>query len=445
MLIKFKFLGEEAENISYLLYKNPNNLFKREINSHTMYLFYKKCILGFTAFNFFVEVNTEAIRRNDIYDASDYVNDRAHALSSITTAAMKKCFGSAMRGDQPEGFVHLVDKEFKFEVELISFTNSPRLSINLFESLGYTVTQKFTRKGSQVYSLKVDGKSTVKDILSQLYILIPVIDNHSHIYSDVNEVDKIIRFGGDWLTEHPYKEMIINRYLQYRASLVKHFKEEAKETTVEEEIEAPKIERLGDKRYASIKDILKNYGSKKIIDFGCGGGKLTLKIEEDAQRVLAVDSYYPALERLKIKSRKNPKIDIKLGNVYYFDQDYAGYDSVVLCEVIEHLNYPNYVMENIFENIKPELLVVTTPNRNYNYHYGMIESEKRHRDHKFEWNTEEFKSYIQSVQDSYGYDVEYVGVGDPDEDGEYATVIAVLSNNPDKLRETALNWKERKV
>jgi len=50
-------------------------------------------------------------------------------------------------------------------------------------------------------------------------VLIPVLDADKHYWVGDDEVEKLIRSGEGWLTGHPERELIVNRYLKYQRSL----------------------------------------------------------------------------------------------------------------------------------------------------------------------------------------------------------------------------------
>ena len=56
---------------------------------------------------------------------------------------------------------------------------------------------------------------------SQLYILLPVLDNAKHYWVSPDEVDKLMRRGSGWLEDHPERELIVRRYLMTRRAFVR--------------------------------------------------------------------------------------------------------------------------------------------------------------------------------------------------------------------------------
>ena len=70
----------------------------------------------------------------------------------------------------------------------------------------------------------------------------------------------------------------------------------------------------------------------------------------------------------------------------------------------------------LFEFAKPPVVVLTTPNREYNSIYGFIdEDDLRHGDHRFEWTRAEFRNWATGIAERFGYKVMFSEIGDSDE------------------------------
>ena len=74
----------------------------------------------------------------------------------------------------------------------------------------------------------------------------------------------------------------------------------------------------------------------------------------------------------------------------------SGYDAAAVIEVIEHLDKPRLAAFErvLFEYACPTVVVLTTPNVEYNIKFENLPAGKfRHRDHRFEWTRSEFESW----------------------------------------------------
>src|SRR4029079_13293191 len=92
----------------------------------------------------------------------------------------------------------------------------------LFEPLGYEVRaehhpldEKFPEWGeSSYYAVEIGKHVTLQDLLTHLYVLIPVLDADKHYWVGKDEVEKLLRHGEGWLQGHPEREAIVSRYLR---------------------------------------------------------------------------------------------------------------------------------------------------------------------------------------------------------------------------------------
>src|SRR5207248_4325693 len=98
----------------------------------------------------------------------------------------------------------------------------------LFAPLGYAVEAArhpldpaFPQWGeSAYYTVRLRGHVRVADVLTHLYVLIPVLDDEKHYWVGDDEVEKLLRHGEGWLAAHPERETIARRYLKHRRNLI---------------------------------------------------------------------------------------------------------------------------------------------------------------------------------------------------------------------------------
>src|SRR4029078_5287882 len=104
------------------------------------------------------------------------------------------------------------------------------------------------------------------------------------------------------MTSHPKKEEITKRYLKYRRDLAKDalarlVDEESPEAEVVEGVhnnEEEAVERtlnLNEQRLNSVIAVLKSTNAKRVLDLGCGEGKLLRVLLEDRafEEIVGVD------------------------------------------------------------------------------------------------------------------------------------------------------------
>jgi hypothetical protein len=94
-----------------------------------------------------------------------------------------------------------------------------------------------------------------------------------------------------------------------------------------------------------------------------------------------------------------------------------GYDAATVIEVIEHQDPPRLAAFErvLFEFARPKVVVVTTPNVEYNVRFETLPAGKfRHKDHRFEWTRAEFRSWADRMCQRFDYTVRFVPIGPED-------------------------------
>ena len=223
-----------ATDLGYLLHKNPANYQRFELPFGKADVFYpeaseEKCTATLMLEVDPVELTRPKEGRRPGSWLQDYVNDRPYTASSYMSVAIASVFGNALRGqskERPE-LAH-TPIPLKAEVQVVPSRAGGDLIANLFEPLGYeveleghTLDEQFPDWGeSQYFTVKLSQTVRLKDLLSHLYVLLPVLDNEKHYFVGKDEVEKLLRHSEGWLGKHPKQELISKRYLKYRQVLV---------------------------------------------------------------------------------------------------------------------------------------------------------------------------------------------------------------------------------
>jgi 3' terminal RNA ribose 2'-O-methyltransferase Hen1 len=374
--------------------------------------------------------------------------------------AISQVFGSALSGrcrDKPE----LVDVKLPLTaaISVLPCRGGEGFLRKLFEPMGYQVECRRLELDAQYpelgespyYHVELSGQARLTDLLSHLYVLIPVLDNDKHYWIGDAEVEKLLRHGEGWLAKHPVKEEIVRRYLKRRwnltqAALARLAPEEEEPTADEETVTAldaaeQTVEqplRLNDQRLAAVLDALKSCGAKRVLDLGCASGNLLKRLLEEKQfeQIVGLDVSHRMLEiaadRLRLERmlpRQRQRIELWHGSLTYRDQRMAGFDAAAIVEVIEHLDPPRLAsLERVlFEFARPRRVVVTTPNVEYNVRFsGLPAGKLRHRDHRFEWTRSEYHVWTGRVGARFGYHVTHAPIGPDDPEVGAPTQMAVF-------------------
>jgi len=452
MLLTITTTHQPATDLGYLLHKNPARLHRIELAFGEAYVAYPEATAERCTAALVVDVDTVGlVRKRD--GLAQYVNDRPYAASSFLSVAIVKAFGTALAGrskDRPE----LVSVPLPLEVRIagVPCRGGEAILRQLFEPLGYAVEAeqlpldiRFPEwGGSRYFNVTLRANATVHDALSHVYVCIPVLDADKHYWVGDDEVDKLLRHGEGWLAAHPHRNAIARRYLKHKKHLVREAvqrlvaqdDEEQEEKASEEEVVERKIS-LAEHRMTGVVAALKEHHATTIIDLGCGEGRLlrALLKEHAFTRVAGMDVSTRALEiaRDKIEhgpSRLRDKLALFQGSLMYRDKRLRDYEAATAVEVIEHLEPSRLASFErvVFGEAKPRLVVVTTPNVEYNVRWESLPAGRmRHRDHRFEWTRAEFRAWAERVAAENGYAFAWRAVGPEDEEVGPPTQMGVFT------------------
>lgn len=463
MLFTVTTTHQPATDLGYLLHKNPARLQTLEVAYGQAHIFYPEATPERCTAALLLDIDPIALVRNHRGPAGEgfaleqYVNDRPYAASSFLSSALSKAFNTAMNGtckDRPD----LPDMLLPLEatVDVMPAASAEQLE-RLFVPLGYTVEAQAHLLdptipewgNSRYFTLHLRHAALrLRDLLTHLYVLIPVLDNSKHYWINQSEAEKLLHRGGEWLRLHPEREFITRRYLRF-AELVNPTLErllevdEAPDSAVEREdwptAEATEAlaaaalvgqseavsekQNLHDLRLDRVAEEVRRLGAKRVLDLGCGEGKLVRRLLKmpHVEHILALDVSWRELERAhqslhvaEMPPRQRERLTLTQGSLLYHDPRLAGYDVAAVVEVIEHLDESRLAAfeQVVFARARPGAVLVTTPNADYNQRYETLSAgEFRHSDHRFEWTRAEFMAWAAGVAERNGYRVRMEPLG----------------------------------
>lgn len=190
MLLTISTQREPATDLGYLLHKHPDRLQTFDLSFGKAHVYYPEAGQDRCAACLLLDVDPVGMargkNRSQSFLLGHYVNDRPYVASSFMSVAISQLFGTAMGRrckDRPE----LVSTPLPLvaRIDVLPVRGGEGFLHKLFEPLGYTVEpqrhtldEKFPEWGeSPYYSVTITGTKTLSELLTHLYVLIPVFDN----------------------------------------------------------------------------------------------------------------------------------------------------------------------------------------------------------------------------------------------------------------------------
>jgi len=348
-------------------------------------------------------------------------------------------------------------------------------------------------KDSHYFNVTLRHTIRLSDLLSHLCVLIPVLDDDKHHWFSEDKIDRLLRRGESWLKTHPAQAHINRRYLKHKrklaeTALARLMEGEDPDAAAEaaaagwQKLAALKPVSLNQQRMEQVAATLKAAGAKRIVDLGCGEGSLLWVLRQDQwfEKLMGVDVSYRELAKAKkrlrrelspmqqrsskpnssgpnssgpngpVQNRSEPngskpngsksnrsepnRVELMQGSLIYRDERLKGYDAATVIEVIEHMDLDRLAAFErvLFEFAQPGLVIVTTPNAEFNVHFSSLQPGKlRHQDHRFEWTRQEFWHWAKGVCDRFGYSVTFQGIGFDDPAVGSPTQMALFQQKDD--------------
>jgi 3' terminal RNA ribose 2'-O-methyltransferase Hen1 len=444
MFVSIATTHRPATDLGFLLMKHPDRVHEVELTFGKGLVFFPEATAERCEAALAIEVDPIGLVRGrgqgeGLLDK--YVNDRPYAASSFLSVALNRAFRTAMTGvsrERPDLAASPIPLTVR--VTPLPARGGETVIRQLFEPLGWTVNVERIEGPagpSRYYNLRLEGAQRVADALTHLFVLIPVLDDDKHYWVGDDEVEKLLQKGGEWLAKHPAKELIAQRYLKNRRALARaalaRLAPEAEEDETEEAAEdarsageaaLEKPIRLNDLRMDAVMATLRASGAASVADLGCGEGKLLAILRKERQftRIVGLDASMVSLQRANQKLGLDKaagvaveRLQLLHGALTYRDDRLRGFDAATLVEVVEHLDADRLpaLAEAVFGHARPRLVVVTTPNSEFNASFvNMAPGSFRHPDHRFEWTRAEFHGWVKSIEQAYGYQAELSDIGE---------------------------------
>jgi 3' terminal RNA ribose 2'-O-methyltransferase Hen1 len=195
---------------------------------------------------------------------------------------------------------------------------------------------------------------------------------------------------------------------------------------------------LHEERLDTVRRHLIANGAQSVLDLGCGPGELIARLlpEPQFKRIVGIDISMDALAAARALLGLGPEMEcgrVRLLHASFAQDDerLAGFDAATLVETIEHIDPGRLsaVEQAVFGCYRPRIVIVTTPNADYNILHGIRPGRFRHSDHRFEWGRARFRQWAMGVAQRNTYAVIFIDIGEPDPELGSSTQMAVFKQN----------------
>lgn len=176
---------------------------------------------------------------------------------------------------------------------------------------------------------------------------------------------------------------------------------------------------LHEERLKAVQQALLSSGARTVLDLGCGSGPLMIRLVRSGrfEKVVGVDTSTRSLQLLerKLEGVRSERCHVTLVHASFLDRniDLAGFEAAIMVETIEHIapDKLSAVENAVFARYRPQTVIITTPNSEYNDSLGVPKYRFRHRDHRFEWKRQKFRSWAERVAARNRYEVLFKDIG----------------------------------
>ena len=439
-----------ADELGFLLQKHPGRVFERELSVGVARVFYPEATAERCEVCLLLEADPVKLARESHGSGpgGGYAAAKPYLAGSLLAVALGRCFNTALAGRAKEKTERLTEAwPLTVTLPALPCRGGADAVRAAFEPLGYAcdiVTSPLDPDQpawgeAGVHHVILTGRQTIPAVLNHLAVLLPALEGDRHHFVSSEEVEKLVRRGGEWLADHPLRDRLVAFSLKRKPSLIAQALEQLDALTGDGEAVKPRP--LHAARLDAVMTVLADpaRGVASVADLGCGEGKLLRRLiaEPRFDRILGLDVSAPLLartaDRLHLdRGGVGDRVSLIQGSLTLKDDRLEGFDAAVLCEVIEHVDPHRLdaVAACVFGCARPRVVVLTTPNREFNAVWQTLPaSERRHADHRFEWDRPEFAAWTDEVADRHGYRVQRSGVGEERAEFGPPSQLAVFTRN----------------
>lgn len=373
--------------------------------------------------------------KEDLYDYLPYMQ---YCSPLLVTCVVREMFNTTLnQGSQDDAVCYCSIEQAIMKLN--------KRSINLINKLNifvkdYKVTITPTNTNKLYKFVITSNNSTINDLFKYAYMLGYIINCITFGYIEIpaaSALDKVIKIINDlnlsYYVRYTIKMYMLGRkdFTRIKSALEGNDNNVHKITMMYGNTQCQRFETI--KKYTTeFLSYSKTHSkSPHIVDIGCGEGYYVRNLLGYI-KMQKIDVVYHAHD---IDDTEMDKIDIliKSNKIYSVVKPYRSFNDmintlaslnndstvmIIFSEVIEHIpcDQVKLFMIDLINRINFNMMLVTTPQVEFNKHYLIAEGEFRHVDHKQEFTKSEFEAFMNDVvfssKRNMNIESEYIMIGD---------------------------------
>jgi len=393
----------DDNKFSYLLCKNPANTYDRDT------------VKGKYIDNFIYQITCNADSKKMLSTLKDRNEESyvSYQYEGVTPINLNNIFGACLRSaltmNYPDkDITDIASKPRDLECIIGPFICNKKQYINTLNSFNLSVSVQ--EEKSVATSFKINSNlDTLSSFLQKIFILSMYFTFKYNLFPvQMSQIEKYIAMSKSWFEKNEFSKYIIRIFSNNRKDIEKKMCDNL--ITDTEDNQEVKDQLYID--YMTLHQVRHNFITKTIselvddkefttiVDYGCANGKLSLKLNDELKKldkkfeIYSYDANDKAKEKLeRVKHVHFYQMNLLVPN---FNIIPINIDILILSEIIEHFDASDrqFILFKIVEVLNPKIIILTTPNGEYNKILGVPDGEMREKSHKIEFIQSQYKSEI---------------------------------------------------
>eukprot|EP01124_Arcella_intermedia_P031247 TRINITY_DN7008_c0_g1_i1.p1 TRINITY_DN7008_c0_g1~~TRINITY_DN7008_c0_g1_i1.p1 ORF type:complete len:895 (-),score=266.38 TRINITY_DN7008_c0_g1_i1:6-2690(-) len=455
MFFEWRVEKVSAEELGWIISKHPQNAYNKLIKPGRTAIanwVHHDQAVGFTLK--VVNDPTLFIEKMKIENRANYVDSALHSVCGYNLFVFKEVFSSCLK-DKYDKQSTRHDQPFSMRAVVGPWPGSPQLLHTRLKEvcppLGLE-TAPDAKYGSRVVEFRTMAPMTCSTFLKKIYLLgLFLTQKFAHTDFKLQGAEHLVSGWESQLTNNfrKYLGLKVVKVAKQKVENAGNNEEDAGKGLLKQQVEKgmeeveegaskdvneeelkeklvslPKIDQfyvpedhptlenisLHPLRLKMIMDILEQFKDQnlKVLEIGAGKGDGALQITNLFPNFsyIAMDKNDRILRNFKLKKKKN--VEVICGDILFPEkpEKFLGVNIVICSEVIEHYYERDRekLMMVITDFIRPNYIILTTPNVDFNKNFShLCDGKYRHPHHKIEFNQVEWKKELQSLVEKKGY------------------------------------------